>query len=147
MQIIGLTLRVPTWTIRWGVSTSAVLWMQLPNRNTTITLLCGIPPPSYVPTLKKKRLLGVELPRFKLEPRPHRSPLTRTIKAAREHQPNLLIFRGIGMIKSRGVDHCTRIRVYAGTMDRYFKGLAHLALLPVAMWMAEPKQGRPSRYF
>lgn len=70
----------------------------------------------------------------------HRSHLALTIKAARQHQTNILIHPVVGVTKPGDVDHFTRVRVYEGIMDRYPKGMAHLALLPLAMRMAGPKE-------
>ncbi|CAO1622843.1 unnamed protein product [Sympodiomycopsis kandeliae] len=70
----------------------------------------------------------------------HRAHRELTVRAARQRQANVLIHPVVGMTKPGDVDHYTRVRVYASLMPRYPNGMAHLALLPLAMRMAGPKE-------
>src|SRR4051794_39441847 len=44
------------------------------------------------------------------------------------------------MTKPGDVDHYTRVRCYQALMQHYPRGMAHLALLPLAMRMAGPRE-------
>jgi sulfate adenylyltransferase len=70
----------------------------------------------------------------------HRSHKEITALAARESGCNLLIHPVVGMTKPGDVDHYTRVRCYKEMMKHYPEGLAVLALLPLAMRMAGPKE-------
>lgn len=70
----------------------------------------------------------------------HRAHRELTVRAARQRQANVLIHPVVGMTKPGDVDHYTRVRVYASLMPRYPNGMAHLALLPLAMRMGGPKE-------
>jgi sulfate adenylyltransferase len=63
-----------------------------------------------------------------------------TVRAARQHQANILIHPVVGLTKPGDVDHYTRIRVYRAIMAKYPNGMAHLALTPLAMRMGEPRE-------
>ena len=70
----------------------------------------------------------------------HRAHRELTVRAARQLQANVLIHPVVGLTKPGDVDHYTRVRVYQSLMPRYPKGMAHLALLPLAMRMAGPRE-------
>ena len=62
------------------------------------------------------------------------------MRAEAETGANLLIHPVVGMTKPGDVDHYTRVRVYKAIVDRYPKGSASLALLPLAMRMGGPRE-------
>ena len=70
----------------------------------------------------------------------HRAHRELTVRAARQRQANVLIHPVVGMTKPGDVDHYTRVRVYQSLMPRYPNGMAHLALLPLAMRMGGPRE-------
>ena len=70
----------------------------------------------------------------------HRAHRELTVRAARQHQANVLIHPVCGLTKPGDVDHYTRVRVYKAVMAKYPNGMAHLALLPLAMRMAGPRE-------
>lgn len=70
----------------------------------------------------------------------HRAHRELTVRAARKLQANVLIHPVVGMTKPGDVDHYTRVRVYSSLMPRYPNGMATLALLPLAMRMAGPRE-------
>ncbi|MDX1510437.1 MAG: bifunctional sulfate adenylyltransferase/adenylylsulfate kinase [Nitriliruptorales bacterium] len=70
----------------------------------------------------------------------HRAHVEITRRAAEEVGANLLIHPVVGMTKPGDVDHFTRVRVYQHVLQRYPKGTADLALLPLAMRMAGPRE-------
>lgn len=70
----------------------------------------------------------------------HRAHRELTVRAARKLQANVLIHPVVGLTKPGDVDHYTRVRVYQSLMPRYPKGMATLALLPLAMRMAGPRE-------
>jgi sulfate adenylyltransferase len=70
----------------------------------------------------------------------HRAHRELTLRASRQHQANLLIHPVVGLTKPGDVDHFTRVRVYKAIMAKYPNGMAHLALLPLAMRMAGPRE-------
>lgn len=70
----------------------------------------------------------------------HRAHRELTVRAARERQANVLIHPVVGLTKPGDVDHFTRVRAYTALMERYPNGMAHLALLPLAMRMGGPKE-------
>jgi ATP sulfurylase len=70
----------------------------------------------------------------------HRAHRELTIRAARQHQANVLIHPVVGLTKPGDVDHYTRVRVYEAIMAKYPNGMGHLALLPLAMRMAGPRE-------
>ncbi|PWN46399.1 putative sulfate adenylyltransferase [Ceraceosorus guamensis] len=70
----------------------------------------------------------------------HRAHRELTVRASRQRQANVLIHPVVGMTKPGDVDHYTRVRVYQSLMPRYPKGMAHLALLPLAMRMGGPRE-------
>jgi sulfate adenylyltransferase len=70
----------------------------------------------------------------------HRAHQELTARAARETDANLLIQPVVGMTKPGDVDHYTRVRCYQAILSRYEAGRARLALLPLAMRMAGPRE-------
>ncbi|BEI81022.1 hypothetical protein CcaverHIS002_0201820 [Cutaneotrichosporon cavernicola] len=70
----------------------------------------------------------------------HRAHRELTVRAARQHRSNVLIHPVVGLTKPGDVDHFTRVRAYQALMPSYPEGLAHLALLPLAMRMAGPRE-------
>ncbi|KIY44448.1 ATP-sulfurylase [Fistulina hepatica ATCC 64428] len=70
----------------------------------------------------------------------HRAHRELTIRAARQRQANVLIHPVVGLTKPGDVDHYTRVRVYEAIMAKYPHGMAQLALLPLAMRMAGPRE-------
>src|SRR5438128_1322610 len=70
----------------------------------------------------------------------HRAHRELTVRAARLRQANILIHPVVGLTKPGDVDHFTRVRVYQAIMTKYPNGMGHLALLPLAMRMAGPRE-------
>jgi len=70
----------------------------------------------------------------------HRAHRELTVRAARQRQANVLVHPVVGMTKPGDVDHYTRVRVYEAIMAKYPNGMGHLALLPLAMRMAGPRE-------
>jgi sulfate adenylyltransferase len=70
----------------------------------------------------------------------HRAHQELTRRAARDIDANLLIQPAVGMTKPGDVDHYTRVRCYQAILSRYDAGTARLALLPLAMRMAGPRE-------
>ncbi len=70
----------------------------------------------------------------------HRAHLELTVRAAREVEANLLVHPVVGQTKPGDVDHYTRVRCYQAVMPRYPRNTAMLALLPLAMRMAGPRE-------
>jgi len=70
----------------------------------------------------------------------HRAHQELTLRAAMEVGANLLLHPVVGMTKPGDVDHYTRVRCYEGLLDRYPPHTVKLALLPLAMRMAGPRE-------
>ena len=70
----------------------------------------------------------------------HRAHYEMTLRAARDHEANLLIHPVVGMTKPGDVDHYTRVRCYQAILDRYPRNTAMLSLLPLAMRMGGPRE-------
>ncbi|KAG8882704.1 Sulfate adenylyltransferase [Tulasnella sp. 331] len=70
----------------------------------------------------------------------HRAHRELTVRAARQRSANVLIHPVVGLTKPGDVDHYTRVRAYQALMPKYPNGMAHLALLPLAMRMAGPRE-------
>jgi sulfate adenylyltransferase len=70
----------------------------------------------------------------------HRAHFELTLKAVREVQANLLVHAVVGMTKPGDVDHFTRVRCYQAIMPHYPSNVARLALLPLSMRMAGPRE-------
>ncbi|KAH9002029.1 hypothetical protein EDB86DRAFT_3063555 [Lactarius hatsudake] len=100
-------------------------------------------PLRYTPTELRthfKKLTWKKVVAFQTRNPMHRAHRELTIRAARQHQANILIHPVCGLTKPGDVDHYTRVRVYKAIMDKYPNGMAHLALLPLAMRMAGPRE-------
>jgi sulfate adenylyltransferase len=70
----------------------------------------------------------------------HRAHCELTLRAMNEVQANLLIHPVVGLTKPGDVDYFTRVRCYQHLLAHYPKGTAKLALLPLAMRMAGPRE-------
>ncbi|MEX2558074.1 MAG: bifunctional sulfate adenylyltransferase/adenylylsulfate kinase [Actinomycetota bacterium] len=70
----------------------------------------------------------------------HRAHFELTLRASKELEANLLVHPVVGMTKPGDVDHYTRVRCYEALMHRYPSYSAKLALLPLAMRMAGPRE-------
>ena len=87
-----------------------------------------------------KKLVWKKIVAFQTRNPMHRAHRELTVRAARQHQANILIHPVCGLTKPGDVDHYTRVRVYKAIMAKYPNGMAHLALLPIAMRMAGPRE-------
>jgi sulfate adenylyltransferase len=63
-----------------------------------------------------------------------------TMEAATREDARLLLHPVVGMTKPGDIDHYTRVRAYRAIMPLYPSGVADLALLPLAMRMAGPRE-------
>ena len=70
----------------------------------------------------------------------HRAHQELTLRATRELEANLLIHPVVGLTKPGDVDHYTRVRCYQALLPTYVRNTAMLALLPLAMRMAGPRE-------
>jgi sulfate adenylyltransferase len=71
----------------------------------------------------------------------HRSHEELIKRAARDHDATLLLHPVVGLTRPGDVDHFTRVRTYQNLILRHFEpGSAVLALLPLAMRMAGPRE-------
>ena len=70
----------------------------------------------------------------------HRAHFELTLRAAREAEANLLIHPVVGLTKPGDVDHYLRVRCYEALLHRYPPHTVRLALLPLAMRMAGPRE-------
>lgn len=70
----------------------------------------------------------------------HRAHVELTLRAAKEVAANLLIHPSVGMTKPGDVDHYTRVRCYHLILPQYPANAVRLALLPLAMRMAGPRE-------
>jgi len=70
----------------------------------------------------------------------HRAHQELTLRAAKAVEANLLIHPVVGMTKPGDVDHYTRVRCYQALLVHYPKQTVSLALLPLAMRMAGPRE-------
>jgi sulfate adenylyltransferase len=70
----------------------------------------------------------------------HRAHQELTLRAARQIGANLLIHPSVGMTKPGDVEYYVRVRCYRALLSRYPKDTAKLALLPLAMRMAGPRE-------
>lgn len=70
----------------------------------------------------------------------HRAHLELTLRAAKQVEANLLINPVVGMTKPGDVDHYTRVRAYQAILPRYPLNTVQLALLPLAMRLAGPRE-------
>ena len=70
----------------------------------------------------------------------HRAHYALTLRAAKNAEANLLIHPVVGLTKPGDVDHYTRVRCYQALLPRYPSQTVKLALLPLAMRMAGPRE-------
>jgi sulfate adenylyltransferase len=70
----------------------------------------------------------------------HRAHLELTSRAMEATGAGLLLHPVVGLTKPGDVDHYTRVRCYRAAMSHYRPGTALLALLPLAMRMAGPRE-------
>jgi len=70
----------------------------------------------------------------------HRAHYELTLRAAKEAETNLLIHPVVGMTKPGDLDHYTRVRCYQALLPHYPRDTVKLALLPLAMRMAGPRE-------
>ncbi|KAJ3778649.1 hypothetical protein FB446DRAFT_631625 [Lentinula raphanica] len=87
-----------------------------------------------------KKLAWKKVVAFQTRNPMHRAHRELTVRAARQRQANVLIHPVVGLTKPGDVDHYTRVRVYEAIMAKYPNGMGHLALLPLAMRMAGPRE-------
>src|SRR6185295_10921500 len=70
----------------------------------------------------------------------HRAHFELTLRALEDTGTKLLVHPVVGMTKPGDVGHYTRIRCYQSLMRYYQPNTAKLALLPLAMRMAGPRE-------
>ena len=70
----------------------------------------------------------------------HRAHQELTLRAAKQAEANLLIHPVVGMTRPGDINHYTRVRCYQAILSRYPQHTAKLALLPLAMRMAGPRE-------
>jgi sulfate adenylyltransferase len=70
----------------------------------------------------------------------HRAHVELTLRAARDHEANLLIQPVVGMTKPGDIDHFTRVRVYKALQNRFPSNTTMISLLPLAMRMGGPRE-------
>ena len=70
----------------------------------------------------------------------HRAHVELTTRAASENGAKILLHPVVGMTKPGDVDHICRVRCYEHVLKRYAPGSVTLALLPLAMRMAGPRE-------
>ncbi len=70
----------------------------------------------------------------------HRAHVELTVQAAKDTGASLLIHPVVGLTKPGDVDHYTRVRCYQALLPHYPPGMATLALLPLAMRLAGPRE-------
>jgi sulfate adenylyltransferase len=70
----------------------------------------------------------------------HRAHRELTLRAALEHEANLLLHPAVGMTKAGDVDHYTRVRCYERIIETYPEQTTALSILNLAMRMAGPKE-------
>jgi sulfate adenylyltransferase len=70
----------------------------------------------------------------------HRAHIEMTWRAAREASAHLLVHPAVGVTAPGDIDHHTRVRCYRAAMAGYPDDAAMLALLPIAMRMAGPRE-------
>ncbi len=70
----------------------------------------------------------------------HRAHVELTTHAASENRAKILLHPVAGMTKPGDIDHTCRVRCYEHVLKHYAEGSAMLALLPLAMRMAGPKE-------
>jgi sulfate adenylyltransferase len=70
----------------------------------------------------------------------HRAHYELTLRAAKDVEANLLIHPAVGMTKPGDLDHYTRVRCYQALLPHYPPNTVRLALLPLAMRLAGPRE-------
>jgi len=70
----------------------------------------------------------------------HRPQVAVSLRAAGEHQANIVIHPVVGITQPGDVDHYARVRCYLATLDRFPRATTTLSLLPLAMRMAGPRE-------
>ena len=70
----------------------------------------------------------------------HRAHQELTLRASKKVQANLLIHPSVGMTKPGDVEYYVRVRCYQALLRKYPKDTVMLALLPLAMRMAGPRE-------
>ena len=70
----------------------------------------------------------------------HRAHYELTLRAVREEEANLLIHPVAGLTRPGDIDHYARVRCYQKLLPHYPQHTARLALLPLAMRMAGPRE-------
>ena len=70
----------------------------------------------------------------------HRAHVELTFRAAREVEANLLLHPTVGPTRPGDVDHYTRVRCYERALRHYPEATTMLALVPLAMRMAGPRE-------
>lgn len=70
----------------------------------------------------------------------HRAHQELTLRASKKVQANLLIHPSVGMTKPGDVEYYVRVRCYQALLRNYPKDTVMLALLPLAMRMAGPRE-------
>lgn len=70
----------------------------------------------------------------------HKAHVNLTLKASSKVNGNLLIHPVVGITKPGDIDYHTRVKVYKAVIEMYPEGMATLALLPLAMRMAGPRE-------
>ena len=70
----------------------------------------------------------------------HRAHVEMTLRAMQKLDANLLLHPVVGLTKPGDLDHYTRVRCYEHVIQRYSENSAMLALLPLAMRMAGPRE-------
>lgn len=70
----------------------------------------------------------------------HRADQELTMRAAQKLDANLLIHPAVGMTKPGDAEYYVRMRCYQALLSKYPKDTAKLALLPLAMRMAGPRE-------
>ena len=70
----------------------------------------------------------------------HRAHQELTLRAAKKVEANLLLHPSVGMTKPGDVEYYVRVRCYQTLLSKYPKDTVRLALLPLAMRMAGPRE-------
>ena len=70
----------------------------------------------------------------------HKAHIEMTMESMKSLDAKLFLHPVVGMTKPGDVDHYTRVRCYQHVIERYHKGDAMLALLPLAMRMGGPRE-------
>jgi sulfate adenylyltransferase len=70
----------------------------------------------------------------------HRAHEEMTKRAAQQIDGTLLLHPVVGMTKAGDIDHYTRVQSYKALVDKYYSHSTMLALLPLAMRMAGPRE-------